>query len=142
MMMRRFALVAAAALMLGCGGGEKIAPVSGTVKLDGKPLANAQVTFQPTGSASNPKAGVGSYGTTDANGNYSLKTSDTDNKSGAVVGTHRVAIQIKQGETDDRDPKLRPPPKVLPPKYNLNTELEFKVPPSGSSAANFDLSSK
>jgi len=31
---------------------------------------------------------------------------------------------------------------ILPPKYNLNAELEFKVPPGGSSAANFDLSSK
>jgi len=140
MIMRRFAIVAAAALVLGCGGGDKIVPVSGTVKLDGKPLANATINFQPTSTANNPKAGVGSYGSTGPDGNYSLKTADTD-KAGAVVGTHRVAIQIKQ-ESDDRDPKLRPPPKLLPPKYNLNTELEFKVPPGGSSTANFDLSSK
>jgi len=138
--MRRFALVAAAALVLGCGGGDKIVPVSGTVKLDGKPLANAMVSFQPTSTANNPKGGIGSYGSTDADGNYSLKTADTD-KSGAIVGTHRVQINLKV-ESDDRPAFNRPPPKLLPKKYNLNTELEFKVPPGGTSVANFDLSSK
>jgi hypothetical protein len=84
---------------------------------------------------------MGSYADTDANGSYNLKTVDSD-RSGAVVGTHRVEINIKQAESDDRDPKLRPPPKQLPQKYNRNTELEFKVPPGGTSAANFDLTSK
>jgi hypothetical protein len=140
MIMRRLVLVAAAALVLGCGGGDKIVPVSGTVKLDGKPLANAMVSFQPTSTAKNPTAGIGSYGNTDADGKYSLKTADTD-KSGAIVGTHRVQINLKV-ESDDRPAFNRPPPKLLPPKYNRNTELEFKVPPGGTTAANFDLSSK
>jgi len=140
MIIRRLVLLAAALFTLGCGGSDKVVPVSGTVKLNGQPLANAHVSFQPTASGNNPKAGVGSYGNTDASGNYSLKTADTD-QAGAVIGTHRVEINLKV-ETDDRDPKTRPLPKQLPPKYNRNSELEFKVPAGGTSAANFDLMSK
>ena len=46
--------------ILGCGD-SKVASVSGTVKLDGEPLANAVVIFQPLGGGEmNP--GVGSIG--------------------------------------------------------------------------------
>ena len=125
--------------VVGCGSGSKIVPVSGTVTLDGQPLANAFVGFQPqaTGGA---QAGVGSYGMTDAAGKFTLKTSDKD-EAGAVVGTHRVEITVKE-VADDRDPKLRPKAKVLPTKYNRETELQFKVEAGGTDAANFDLKSR
>src|SRR5438552_3712890 len=116
---RLWAFAAAAVVFAGCGGSDKAVPVSGAVKLNGKPLANAQVSFQPTASGGSAKAGVGSYGVTDVSGNYSLKMADTD-QPGAVIGTHRVEIDFKV-ETDDRDPKTRPPPKRLPPKYNRNS---------------------
>jgi hypothetical protein len=141
MVARSAAFAAIAAVFVGCGGSEKVVPVSGVVKLDGKPLANAYVSFQPTAATGSSKAGIGSYGVTDASGKYSLKTADND-QSGAVVGPHRVEIDLKQAETDDRDPKLRPPPKHLPPKYNRNSELEFKVPAGGTTAANFELKSQ
>jgi hypothetical protein len=129
-----------AMMVVGCGSGSKVVPVSGTVTLDGKPLPNAHVAFQPEASKGTQNAGVGSYGVTDASGKYSLHTADTD-QNGAVVGTHRVEIRLKQ-ETDDRDPKLRPPPKTLPPRYNLQSELQFKVESGGTSSANFDLKSQ
>src|SRR2546423_8011399 len=95
MVINRLAFFVVAVSFAGCGGSEKIVPVSGVVKLNGQPLANAHVSFQPTASGNNPKAGVGSYGVTDASGKYWLKTADTDS-TGAVVGTHRVEINLKQ----------------------------------------------
>src|SRR6478672_13610229 len=53
--------------LAGCGqSGPQIAPVHGHVKLDGQPLANADVQFQPEGSQ-RP-----SSGRTDAEGRYDL----------------------------------------------------------------------
>jgi hypothetical protein len=124
--------------VLGCGSSGKLAPVSGVVTLNGKPLANALVSFQPiAGQGTSP--GVGSYGTTDAAGKYSLRTADTD-APGAVVGNHLVVINLKV-ESDDRDPRTRPPAKTLPAKYNIQSELQFKVELGGTTAANFDLKS-
>jgi hypothetical protein len=141
MMITRVCSIALTGLLVaGCGSGSKIVPVSGTVTLEGKPLASAHVAFQPEAPKGTQNAGVGSYGVTDAAGKYTLKIVDTD-QPGAVVGTHRVEINIK-AEADDRDPKLRAPPKKLPPKYNLQSELQFKVEGSGTSAANFDLKSQ
>jgi hypothetical protein len=138
---RNAALALIGLITVGCGGGSKVAPVSGAVTLDGKPLANAHIAFQPEATKGSQNAGVGSYAVTDASGKYTLQTFDND-KPGAVVGTHRVEISIKRAETDDRDPKTRPPVKDLPAKYNRNTELQFKVEPSGSTSANFDLKSQ
>jgi hypothetical protein len=127
-------------LTLGCGSSSKVVPVSGVVTLDGKPLPNAHIVFQPEAGKGTVNAGTGSYGSTGPDGKYTLKASDSD-QTGAVVGTHRVEIDFKT-ESDDRDPKLRPPPKHLPPKYNRQSELQFKVERSGTSTANFDLKSQ
>ncbi|MBW8885063.1 MAG: carboxypeptidase regulatory-like domain-containing protein [Planctomycetia bacterium] len=127
-------------VIIGCGSSSKVVPVSGTVTLDGKPLANAHVVFQPEAGKGTVTAGAGSYGITGPDGKYTLKTSDSD-QAGAVVGTHRVEIDFKT-ESDDRDPKLRQPPKHLPPKYNRQSELQFKVEGSGTSAADFALKSQ
>lgn len=131
-------LAVSASLAMGCGPGAKIVPVSGVVKLDGKPLANALVVFQPIATAGKT-AGVGSSGSTDANGAYSLTMSDSDQR-GAVVGKHSVVINLKV-ESDDRANPNRPPPKLLPKRYNSQTELHFEVKPGGNTDANFDLKS-
>src|SRR5687768_16586496 len=79
-------MLAAAALLCGCGEeGLKLAPVEGTVLLDGAPVAEAGIMFQPA----DPKAGPPAVGTTDAEGKFALITA---NKPGALVGEHRVAI--------------------------------------------------
>jgi hypothetical protein len=135
----RFLFLASTALATaGCGHSASMAPVSGVVTLDGKPLANAHVAFQPVATSGAATPGTGSYGITDANGKYELKTFDTDRK-GAVIGSHRVEINLKVAADDG--PQIRRP-KMLPPKYNLQSELKFKVEPGGSNAANFDLKSQ
>lgn len=140
MIARACGFMASLILVVGCGSGSRAVPVSGVVTLDGKPLSNAHVAFQPEATKGSMTSGAGSYGITDASGMYTLRMIDND-QSGAVIGTHRVEINLRQ-EGDDRDPKLRPPPKTLPAKYNRQTELQFKVEPGGSSAANFDLKSQ
>ncbi|HEY2786676.1 MAG TPA: hypothetical protein VGJ05_17060, partial [Fimbriiglobus sp.] len=69
----------------GCSRGPTLAPVSGTVTLNGKPLANVQVEFWPEGSA--PR----SVGMTDQQGRFTL-TTDGEGKPGAVVGSHKVVL--------------------------------------------------
>jgi len=110
------------------------------ITLDGKPLANARVSFQPQAIKGTNTAGAGSYGTTDANGAYSLRVVDTD-QAGAVVGKHRVEINLVT-DSDDRDRRARPPAKTLPAKYNRETELRFDLTSGGTNKANFDLTGK
>ncbi len=77
----------------GCGSdGPQLAEVAGTVTVDGKPIPNAVLTFIPTG-------GSTSYGKTDAQGKYKLMF--TDSKSGAMLGTHNVEIEVKRYSKDE-----------------------------------------
>jgi hypothetical protein len=82
-----FSLVAMAALLSGCGGEMKVAPVSGVVTLDGKPLDRASVVFKPEA------GGRPSFGVTDENGRFSLAYSM--NEDGAEVGPATVTISTK-----------------------------------------------
>ncbi|VTR97998.1 hypothetical protein [Tuwongella immobilis] len=68
----------------GCGdSGPKVVPVSGTVTIDGKPLAYGHIQVLPSGwrPASSP---------IDSNGRFSLTT--TDPKDGCILGTHPVVV--------------------------------------------------
>jgi hypothetical protein len=120
----------------GCGGG--FVPVSGQVKLDGKPLANATVFFQPE----QANAGPASQAVTDASGNFTLKVTSKD-APGALVGKHKVSISASEGDLGEvagANPKPRT--ERVPAKYNSQTKLTFDVPAGGTTAANFDLTSK
>jgi hypothetical protein len=122
-------------LVLGCGG-SRYAPVSGTVTMDGKPLANVAVSFQPAGGEPNP--GVGSSGRTDEKGEYTLQVIGGRGK-GAVVGKHRVEVNPTVSKPDD---DRNPAPNVrIPARYNRASTLTFEVKP-GDNTANFDLASR
>ena len=127
---------------LGCGSG-KFAPVSGTVTMNGKPLAGALVIFSPIAKEGSIDAGPGSSGKTNDKGEYTL-TSDTG-RTGALVGKHRVSISLMnqgtgESESDDR---RRPGQLVnqVPVKYNGKTELTYKVPAGGTDKADVPLKS-
>ena len=131
-----FALV----LGLGCGSG-KFAPVSGTVTMNGKPLAGALVIFSPIAKEGSIDAGPGSSGKTNEKGEYTL-TSDTG-RTGALVGKHRVSVSLMNpgiGESDDRRRRGQLVNQV-PVKYNGKTELTYKVPAGGTDKADFALKS-
>jgi hypothetical protein len=127
----------------GCGGGPSLAPVSGLVTLDSKPLAGASVVFQPVAPAGSKIAGKGSSAFCDAEGRFRLET--TDGRPGAVVGDHRVRIYgpRKTAATDSKiDGAETTAREVVPKKYNFETTLTFAVPPGGTSSANFELATK
>ena len=128
-------------MLVGCTQSEyPLAPVSGMVKLDGQPLADAVVNFQPMATEGN-NAGPGSTGRTDASGRFELTTMDDLN--GAVVGKHKVRIYSYSPESpsvSDEDDANTPVEKV-PDQYNYRSRLEFEVPSAGTQAADFDLQS-
>jgi hypothetical protein len=132
-------------LLAGCSNDIPIAPVSGTVFLNGKPLPHAHVVFQPVGTRENPNPGRGSYGATDERGRFTLKY-DGGSRTGAVVGRHTVAIAtILEGE-GTFDPETGSPDgepvegkERIPARYNDKTILTFDVPPGGTDKAEFRL---
>jgi len=100
--------------------GPELAPVAGTVTLDGEPLAGAQVEFKPM--KGNP-----SYGTTDERGRYELKY--TKDKTGAVVGGHVVRITTQTTVVDPETGTESQIPQRVPAKYNERSELIREVKP-------------
>lgn len=141
-------------LTAGCGGGPKLASVSGQVKVDGKPYPNAYVMFQPMGTQDNPNPGRGSMAITDGDGRFALKYEG--GKDGAVVGKHIVRISSVQpaddpsrfsketeltGTPDGVDPGLPKGirPEIIPPDWNTDSQKEFEVPKGGTDKANFDI---
>lgn len=132
-------LLVAGLLLVGCGGGDQFAPVSGVVHLSGKPLAGASVSFEPVLS-DKATYGPGSHAITDAEGRFKLKVS-TQNRSGALIGKHTVRISL--GDAPKGDPGgAHLTRELLPARYNSKSELTFDVAPGGTSAANFDLKEK
>lgn len=65
------ALIGMTGFLAGCGGGStvpKLAPVTGTVSIDGKPAAGVTVAFNPTGSTKS----TGGMGVTGPDGKYQV----------------------------------------------------------------------
>jgi hypothetical protein len=126
----------------------KFVPVSGRVLVDGKPVANLMVSFQPIQTEKNKDPGPGSAGITDADGRFVLKVSSQQfSGNGAVVGKHLVRIgTILPGEGVATDPSIGSPDdaplagkELIPPQYNQDTILTFEVPATGTDQANFEL---
>jgi len=161
--MNRFHFLAVA-LVLGCYGCNSsdvsLGIVNGKVTIDGKPLANAIVTFVPK------QGGRAALGTTDPDGNYQLIYST---RKGALVGTHDVTIQVnpegvgastesqeapsiydKQGAgapeaadakaRSDSRKQQKEAEKLIPEKYRKPGELTAEVK-TGSNEINFELKS-
>jgi len=121
-------LAGAAALAAGCGGRSDLGLVSGTIRLDGKPLPNAFVVFAPTGS------GTSSRGKTDAAGRYEMMFSDQE--PGAWIGENLVRINTGDvGAGDQPGPK-----ELVPVVYNRDTTLKVEVKP-GKNTFDFELKS-
>jgi len=134
--MRKVYLVLLLPLFIGCGG--QYVPVSGRITLNGEPLADAYVTFQPVGGG-NLEPGPGSYAKTDADGRFTLRVVG-DERSGARVGPHMVSISAYTGAvpepTEERVARIE---NLVPERYNTETTLRFEVPAGGTTEARFEL---
>ena len=123
-----------AAVLTGCGdNGPATGMVDGVVTLDGKPLDQAMVSFQP-------QNGRRSIGVTDASGHYKLRFTAT--ADGALPGEHKVLITTARGASggEGSQPFIAAQEEKLPPKYNSASELKATVEP-GSNQIDFELAS-
>lgn len=129
-------VVLSLAFCMGCNPGN-IGTVTGTVKLDGKPLPKAMLTFYPR------HEGRASKALTDENGQYELIY--TRDINGAEVGQHMIQITtaVEGGDYDDGGDYggSKIAKELIPSKYNIGSELLKDVEP-GSNVIDFDLDSK
>ena len=121
----------------GCTGGSgeavpELADVSGVVTMDGAPLVNAKVIFEPQETTGNARRRASSA-TTQEDGSYNLDYNE--DASGASLGKHRVAIIKLTDNPEDAGKQL------VPTKYNDKSELTADVKADGNTI-NFDLKSK
>lgn len=124
-------LVAVMALFVGCGSSDtpELGSVSGTVTLDGAPLAGATVMFRPKA------GGRPAMADTDEQGKYVLRYNPSE--TGGVVGLNLVRIS-KKGEAASDEEVAK---ELIPAKYNEESTLEYEVG-SGKNEINIELSSK
>ena len=119
-------------LLFGCGGPDNRAEVSGTVRLNGTPLATGSISFVPTEGTEGPSSG-GEI----TNGKYRVFRA-----KGVAVGKNRVSIRsvAKTGrKVADRHGELEDEKvQVVPRKYNDVSEIVCTVQP-GSNQLDFDL---
>lgn len=123
--------------IVGCGNheGPELAEVTGKIMLDGEPLPRVNLRFVPEQPGGSP-----SFGGTNASGQYKLLFNAE--RTGAMLGKHRVEIEPTEPETDENGKPL-PDAKVvkLPKKYLQPGALTAEVKP-GSNTVDFELVSK
>jgi len=117
-------MMAAFAFLVGCGGGSH-GDVSGSVKIDGKPLPAGDIIFESTdGSAPVAHGKI-------KDGQYSLKTTS---------GAKKVRISAtRPGKNVDPSMGAAPQEALIGPEYNSNTQLIADVKPGANSNVNFDV---
>lgn len=96
-------------------------PVKGRVTLDGKPVADAAVIFEPE------TGGVPARGSTAADGSFTLTTFERDD--GAIAGRHRVGVTkvVYEGVKADAG-GLEAGPLAGPPKERWEVPSRYAVP--------------
>ena len=136
---RCLSLTVLLATACGSSGGGKFAPVSGKITMNGEPLANAMINFQPIVPEGTTDPPAPSGAKTNEKGEFTLESAD--GTKGAWVGKHQVRISLWIDVGD-----LRPERRVgktqgeqVPLKYNKASKEEFDVPAGGTDQANFTL---
>ncbi|WP_437201522.1 carboxypeptidase regulatory-like domain-containing protein [Planctomicrobium sp. SH664] len=114
--------------------GPPVAPVSGIVKLDGKPLGAAYIRFIPT-------EGDWTHSSAKSNPDGTFELKYTRSIKGAVIGKHKVTITTANPDFIDEKGNLSPIPEALPPIYHAKSTLVEEVLPKGN-VIEFDLKSK
>ena len=126
-------------LLGGCGGsgdGVSRGAVKGKVTLDGEPLQEGRIMFEPTGGNQGPVAGGSIEG-----GAYEIGV-----EKGVVVGKNLVRINAirktgKKVKSIMSDEMVDETEEAVPEKYNTNSTLEKDVQ-AGENVLDFELTSK
>lgn len=114
--------------------------VYGKVTLDGTPLARGVISFDPEGGST----GAQPVGGVVTDGSYSI-----DSAAGPTPGKYKVSIRSASTETPDdangpgpSSPRKKPAADPIPERYNAKSTLTAEVQASGSTSADFALTSK
>lgn len=109
-------------LVSGCGGAPddmpELADASGTVTMDGKPLAGASVSFAPA------SGNRGASGRTDEEGRFVLSYGAND---GCPLGEHKVSVSTREMLLDEYGGVNGMKEESVPVKYNARTTLTATV---------------
>jgi hypothetical protein len=126
------ALLSAAGLLAGCrGDAYQMTPVTGRVTCQGQPVEGGIITFQPldapekTGRPAG-QAGVGSSGTVEADGSFTLTSVDPKLGAGALIGPHSVVFRLPP----TRRPTITPDERAAmsPEEIKVAEEINSKMP--------------
>ena len=121
------ALLFTASVCLMLAGCQRIADVSGTVRVDGKPAKGLIVVFDP-GTNDAPRG----IATTGGDGGYTIRRLGPGAKSGVPVGTY--AVKVMSDADNPASPKV-------PTSYSSGKSLSFEVKGSGN-VFDIDISTK
>jgi hypothetical protein len=137
-------------LWIGCDAaqdGPPLVPAEGAISLNGKPLPNAEIMFEPRGET----PGQALFGRTNAEGKFAVASPDGKRK-GAPVGNYHVVINklVKPDGSDFvPDPNQGPMDtggfkELLPANYSdtAQSQLTADVPEGGTKNLEFKLTSK
>lgn len=136
--MKLAAIVTFCMALTGCGDG--LSRVSGTVTLDGSPIAVGKQMNGTVNFVREDGSGARATGYIDETGRYALTTGA---KNGIEPGTYLVGIAVNQ-VTIPADPAAMPQPKLITPRKYSNSRdsgLKAEVKP-GKNTFDFALSSK
>ncbi len=127
-------------LSIGCSGSDDGLPreaVSGTVTLDGKPLASGTISFSPKGGGT---AGGGDI----KEGSFSIAR-----EVGLLPGNYGVAIYASDRPAGQERPKqagglkeFKVAKELIPTKYNSESKLTAEIKKGGGNSLQFALESK
>ena len=131
-------------LFSGCGAKYDVVPVSGTITLNGEPLAGATILTQPVSAkAENDRTGPGSFGKTDDQGHFSLELQTDDATPGAIPGQCVVMITEK-GHSEDAtsDVITREDLRSRVPREYRDGGYTYTIPDGGTDAMDIEIETK
>ncbi|MDB5338247.1 MAG: hypothetical protein JWN70_3866 [Planctomycetaceae bacterium] len=129
-------LIAVMLLSCGCGGDNvRKTAVKGEVLLDGKPVPQGRITFEPTGGTTGPASGASIK-----NGAFEISA-----ENGVTVGKNLVRINSnkptgKKVKSSISSDMLDETVEGIPEKYNSKSKLEKEIE-EGPNEISFDLES-
>jgi hypothetical protein len=126
----------ALSLLVGCGGstsGIQKVVVTGTVKVDGAPIANGEIRFYPMTGTKGPVSGAAIR-----DGKYIAQ-----GRGGVPLGEHKVDIRAFRPlkVSGPVDPEGGPVEQFVPPRFNSETTLTARIDES-TTVQDFSLSTK
>jgi hypothetical protein len=120
-------LFVTASLFSGCSDAPyELAPVHGSVTVNGTPLNQGKVLFTPIAKGESPRAGYVAVGIIDSKGTYRLTTYAPDD--GAVVGDHWAVVVNVEEDVPDGVPEFARVtfPEKLTVKPDTDNQIDLK----------------